>query len=187
MPERPAEAQSAMWVQRTTAAIARGDRPALAELYEEWFDRCYGLARTLTGRDESFCLDVVQDTMLRVIRSLRPMATYGELSAWMTRATHSAALDLLRRESRRGRREAARGRAGSEQATQADERIAWLLARIKDLPAADGDLVALRFGRARSLEAVGTAAGISGDAAHGRIRRTLMRLRRWAKEDSHES
>ena len=82
MPGPGPEIATAAWVQSTTAAVARGDRGALAELYERWFDECYRIARGLTRRDESFCLDVVQETMLRVIRSLRRLETEAQLRAW---------------------------------------------------------------------------------------------------------
>ena len=49
-----------------TAAIARGDSAAFARFYEARFDRAFATARDLTGRDEAFCLDVVQDAMIRV-------------------------------------------------------------------------------------------------------------------------
>ena len=54
-----------------TALIARGDERAFATFYELWFDRALALARSISRRDESFCLDVVQDCMLRVVRMKR--------------------------------------------------------------------------------------------------------------------
>jgi len=45
-------------VLRVTAAIRRGDPEAFAVLYDAWFDRAYAIARTLTRRDESSCLDI---------------------------------------------------------------------------------------------------------------------------------
>lgn len=185
MPERRAEWESAAWVQATTRAIARGDRDALGQFYEAWFNPCYAMARSLTGRDESFCLDVVQETMLRVIRSMREIQSSPALHAWMKRAVHSAALDLLRREARRLRREHLRG-ASQERAAAADDRIAWVAARLAELPAGDGALVSLRLARGQTLESAGAATGLTGDAAHGRIRRALAKLKRWAREGGHE-
>jgi hypothetical protein len=56
---------------RLTRAIARGDRDALATFYNAWFDRSYAAARRLTGRDESFCLDVVRGSAGRQTGSRR--------------------------------------------------------------------------------------------------------------------
>lgn len=183
MPEQPLDND---WVRRTTAAVAKGDRAALAVLYEAWFDRCFSVARSITRRDESFCLDIVQDSMLRVIRSLPRLQTREQLEAWMIRTVHTSALDRLRKDSRRLRREISRGRAESTmQASATDDTIAWVLAKLAEMP--DRSLVGLRVAQGKSLEAVGTAAGISGDAAHGRIRRALERLKRLGREAGHGS
>lgn len=173
-------------VRAMTSAIARGDRDALGAFYEAWFDRAYALARSITRRDEAFCLDVVQEAMLRVVRSMRGMGSQGELERWMTRVVHTAALDLLRRESRRTRRERARSEAdaGQDAAGVAElaERIAWVRARLAELPGEDGALLRARLMDGKTLDGAGAAAGISGDAAHGRVRRALRRLRELGKE-----
>ncbi len=172
---------------RLSRAVARGDREALAEFYSAWFDRCYAAARSITGRDEAFCLDVVQEAMLRVVKSIRPMRSAGELEGWMLRVVGSAAVDCLRRESRRTRRERAvaaksHAAAGPEMLLAADEAADWVRAAVDALPADDRALIADRFGRARTLEQAATSAGMSGGAAHGRLRRTLARLGTLAKE-----
>lgn len=169
-----------------TRGIARGDADALAEFYARWFDRLLALASSLTRRDESFCLDVVQEAMLRVVRCIRPMRSDEDVLRWMTRVVHTTALDLLRREARR----AARERRGTVPASSRDaaadtalgEQIAWVRSRLVELPPHDADLIGLRFSRGASLRAAGDAAGVTGDSAHGRIRRTLARLRTLAKE-----
>lgn len=175
-----------------TGAVGRGDAAAFAAFYEAWFGRVYAAARALTKRDEAFCLDVVQEAMLRVARKMRAMETERDVERWMNRVVHTTALDLLRREARRTRRERAHGsapagNAGSEDAAELTERIAWLRARISELPREDAALLGLRVMRGRTLESAGAAVGVSGDAAHGRVRRAVARLRAIAKEAFGES
>jgi RNA polymerase sigma-70 factor (ECF subfamily) len=161
------------------AAIARGDDAAFSEFYRSWFPRIYAAAVAATGRDESFCLDVVQDTMLRLIRSTPRAASDGELAVWLRKTMISASMDALRAESRRRRREAASstvGGAADERDT--DERLDWLAFEFANLPESDRELLTLRFARGLSLQQSGDATGKSGPAAHGLIRRTLERLRR---------
>ena len=43
----------------------------------------YGYVRRFTRRDESFCLDVVQDAMMRVIRKLTPKDSELQLLGWL--------------------------------------------------------------------------------------------------------
>jgi RNA polymerase sigma factor (sigma-70 family) len=172
---------------RLSRAVARGDRDALAEFYGAWFDRCYESARRLTGRDEAFCLDIVQDAMLRVVRSIRPMDSDGELGAWMSAVVRSAAMDAIRKDSRRARRDRAAtvtppSPSGAGTGVLVEESVAWARGAIEGLAADDRVLLTERFGRGRTLEAAGAAAGLSGGAAHGRLRRALGRLRTLAKE-----
>jgi RNA polymerase sigma factor (sigma-70 family) len=174
-------------VKRVTAAIARGSSAALDEFYRAWFDWAYQMARTLTERDESFCLDVVQESMLRVARSLRGMDGLADLERWMTRVVHTTALDLLRRESRRAARERApradTGGGAAADGVESTERAEWVRGRLAALPAEDRWMVWLRFGRGRTLADTGAAAGIGEQAAHGRIRRALARLRAKTRGD----
>ena len=176
------------------AGIAAGDSGALATFYDQWFDRAYDMARHLTRRDESFCLDVVQEAMLKVIRKLRPslgITSRASLDAWFARVIHTTAIDQLRREARRRGRESAPPRppgehAAASEAVQLAERLNWLMSELSRLEREDASLMNGRFRGERSLEAVGAAHGLSGGAVHGRIRRVLERLRRAGKERFHE-
>jgi RNA polymerase sigma factor (sigma-70 family) len=179
--------------------IGAGDTRALALFYEEWFDRAFDLARTLTRRDEAFCLDVVQDAMMKVIHKLRPglgITTRGSLDAWFARVVHTTAIDQLRREARRRKREVApadreqRARGdvipSADELAHLEERINWLTNEVRRLDSQEASLVAMRFGKDRSLEAVGEEHGMTVGATHGRIRRLLDRLRRTGKERFHD-
>ena len=107
----------------------------------------------------------------------------------MTTAIARAVVDRLRGEQRRRRREqraaAARGDATPGDLSLpllADERAAWLGARLAELPAVERELVRARFADGASVTAVAQAMGLGADAAHGRLRRALERLRRAARE-----
>ncbi len=170
-----------------TALIAAGDERAFATFYELWFDRLLAMARAATRRDEAFCLDVVHDCMLRVVRRLPALSSEAAVAAWLMRALLRGAVDRLRQEARRARREAS---AAAEQASAvtdletdllAREERVWLRARLDELPTADRALLLARFDDGLTLDAVGQTVGVTGDAAHGRIRRLLLRLRAAAK------
>ena len=171
-------------VRTLTRAIAQGDTEAFGAFYETWFDRMLAMARAVSRRDESFCLDIVQDTMLRVVRYLKPMPSEKALTNWIARAVLTATIDRLRRESRRPAREREAAcrllEEGSERVAD-EEQIEWLQAQLEVLPARDQQLIRERFHHGRTLEEVGAAVGLSGHAAHGRIRRIIERLRRAAK------
>lgn len=158
-----------------TRAAARGDPRAFGVLYERWFDRAYAAARQLTGRDENFCLDVVQETMLRAARRMPSLPSEAALSRWLCVAVHRVALDHLRAERRRRGREVGRGEP--HRAAPDEDRIAWLRDRLRELPSEDRFVLGARYFRARTLDQIGTELGTTGDSAHGRLRRLLERLR----------
>ena len=180
-PRRAAPAARVARAHDLTSRIARGDHDALEEFYRLWFDRCLALARSFTRRDETFCLDVVHDAMLRVVRSIRPMSTDTKLERWMTRVVCSAAIDRMRKDARRDRRERTHGHTRTPDAAPtpdlADD-IAWLRARIGELPADDRALLLQRFTRDRTLRAIAESTGTTEAGVHGRIRRLLERLRK---------
>lgn len=164
-----------------TSAIRRGDTAAFETLYELWFDRACAMVRARTGRDEAFCLDAVHDAMVRAIRTIRPMRRREDVDRWMARLVHGSAIDLLRKERRRARREHARPAPAHPVDSPADlaeldEHITALRAELRGLSDADGALLRHRFGLGLTLKQVGRASGLSGQAAHGRIRRAVTRL-----------
>lgn len=173
-------------------AIAAGDEAAFAAFYTAWFPAALALARASSRRDEAFCLDVVQDVMLAVARRMPALRDERAVRAWMTTAVWNAWTDRLRQEQRRQRREQ---RVGAQQAQAAaaepwtvllaGEREQWLAARVAELPASDQALLAARFGESTSVAAAGAAFGLCEDAAHGRLRRVLQRLRQRAAEWWH--
>ncbi|HYE62250.1 MAG TPA: sigma-70 family RNA polymerase sigma factor [Phycisphaerales bacterium] len=187
-PEPPAPAASPLgqaggfdiaWATRGTT---RGDARAFEVLYRAWFGRVYAYARGLTGRDESFCLDVTQEVMLRAARSIPELHTEAALAAWLSRACVSAAVDLVRREQRARRREQAV--ATSEQHADAGMRqdLQWLRDSLRQLPETEHLLLMQRVVNGLTLREAAASVGIGEHAAHGRVRRALQRLRGLAKE-----
>jgi RNA polymerase sigma factor (sigma-70 family) len=169
--------------------IRRGEAAAFTAFYEAWFDGAFALARTVSRRGEDFCLDVVQDVMLKVVNKLPALATEAAVASWMSKAVVSAALDRLRSDQRRQRRETA---VAAVQPVAHDpeplhelaiaERRDWLAAQLAGLPTADRALLCERFYGEQTLAAVGAQFGMNADVAHGRLRRLVLRLQQAAKE-----
>jgi RNA polymerase sigma-70 factor (ECF subfamily) len=80
------------------ALCARGERDALAALYDRYARAAYSLARRIV-RDPSHAEDVVQEAFLAVWRSAgRFDATRARPSTWILTLVHNKAIDVLRRE-----------------------------------------------------------------------------------------
>ena len=172
-------------------SLAAGDEAAFAAFYAAWFAPTLALARAACRRDEAFCLDVVQDVMLAVAKKMPALGTTASIGAWLARSVLRAATDRLRSEQRRRRREERAGTARPATAGEPwhdlaeTERQQWLVARLQELPAGDRALLAARFGAATTVTAAGALQGLGPDAAHGRLRRVLERLRQAAAEWWH--
>ena len=145
-------------------------------------------ARRATGRDEAFCLDVVQDAMLRVVRAIRTLETEEHLRSWLRVVVQSCAYDRLRQEARRCRREqAAADRSnGTGEHDELDERVEWLRRELATLDAPQVRLLVLRYRLGWTLQRIGTALGLKPGAVDGRIARLVTMLRRRAKEHFDE-
>lgn len=84
-------------------AAAEGDARAFERLVRRYHTRIHRWALVVTG-DPDEADDVVQETFLRMQRSLHQYRGEAGFTAWLYRVTRSVALDRLRRTARRDRR-----------------------------------------------------------------------------------
>ena len=83
------------------ALVARGDEPALAELYDRVGRVAYGLAFRVL-RDDRLAEDAVQEAFLGVWRTAAGFrAERAKARTWILTLVHRRAVDLVRREERR--------------------------------------------------------------------------------------
>lgn len=175
-------------IREQTAAIASGDAEALAAFYEQRFDEVYREARRVSGRDEAWCLDIVHDVMLKVVRSMRRLDDEAALRAWLRRVVLSCTYDRFRQESRRTRREKRRATAASEYQHdptvehERHERMTWLREQLAQGTDLDARLVHLRYSMGWTLTRIGQAVGLKPGAVDGRINRYVGRMREQAEE-----
>ena len=167
--------------------MARGDEDAVARFYRAYFDELFQMARRAGGRDESMCLDIVQDSVLRVVRCVRPVKEEHQLRAWLRLVVQSHALDRLRAERRRARREASyveakaaegSSRGGADQV----EQLVWLRAQIARLEPGLCDLIELRYEQSWTLRRIAAWRGSTTGRIDGMLRRALATLQQTARE-----
>ena len=175
-------------IREFTAAIASGDTEAFARLFRERFDDMFADARRATGRDESFCLDVVQDAMIRVIRSMKPLDTEERLRSWLRVVVRSCAYDRLRKEVRQRKWEAVAAKLPRETADRAEteRRLEWLQAELARLDDPSVRLLLMRYRLGWTLQRIGVAFRLRPGAVDGRVRRLTAALRRRAGETYDE-
>lgn len=168
---------------RLTAAIASGDTGAFARFFNEWFEWTRREAARLSGRDDAFCADVVQDAMMRVIRLLKPMDAEDDLRRWLRVVVRSCVYDRLRGEARRRTRErVAAGVPTRQPDPELRGRILWLERELRSMGDANAELLLMRYRFGWSLRRIGRSIGLEPGAVDGRIRRLLRALGRRAAE-----
>jgi RNA polymerase sigma-70 factor (ECF subfamily) len=108
------------------ALVARGDEPALAELYDRVGRIAYGLAYRVL-RDERLAEDAVQEGFLAVWRTAAGyLADRAKARTWILTLVHRRAVDLVRREERRRAEPLDEGEREAVGATGSAEEAAWL-------------------------------------------------------------
>lgn len=182
-PDRPASdaGPSCVWNELVTT-FAAGDGEALGELFELLYDDLVEQIRADTRRDESFAADAVQDAFVKAIRGIPIMQHETEVRAWFRRVALRAAIDRVRSERRRDRRE--RGVASGISAPAGEPvsgELDGLYARLRELDHDSAYLVDTRIRFGWTLERIGRSLGLRPGAVDGRLRRVLTQLR--ASED----
>lgn len=180
-----------------TRAIRAGDPAALSALYLDRFPRLLALAHHLTTRDESFCLDAVQDAFLRIAARLPVLDSPAALDAYLARTLRSVIIDQLRREVARAKADLRTTSCPPAPALQpaptpasslaAAERLAWLRAELAALSSAETAALHARFLSITSPPSSTDHPSPSRHAAWGRLRRVLARLRAAARTAFPES
>ena len=86
------------------ARARRGDAQALETLYRSFAGPVYTLARRMCGSTH-VAEDVLQETFLEVMRSIKSFRGDGSLAGWIRKVAASKALMRLRRDRARGEHE----------------------------------------------------------------------------------
>ena len=158
----------------------RGDEAAFRELVERYIDLVYSAAVRRVGGDADLARDVTQAVFTDLARKARSLRSVELLGGWLHRHTGFVAAGMVRSERRRQIREqeAAHMNALNDSSDTLWQQLAPVLDEtINSLDPPDRQAVLLRFFERRDFRTIGTALGISDDAAQKRVSRALEKLR----------
>jgi RNA polymerase sigma-70 factor (ECF subfamily) len=82
---------------KVTMEMGQGSEDAFNLFYSHYFDRLYQYVLVITHGDEDLTRDVMQDTMVRVIRYIKPFQEEKIFWNWLTKIARTAFIDSLRR------------------------------------------------------------------------------------------
>jgi hypothetical protein len=83
-----------------TAAIRRGDEAAFHTFYEHYCDRLYRYLLVVTHGNEDLSRELMQTTMTKVVRAMKPIADERSFWSWLTTIARNAFLDACRKTRR---------------------------------------------------------------------------------------
>ena len=155
---------------------------SLAAAAERHLDDVYRYVLYLT-RDAQAAEDLTAETFERAVRLWHRFdPTRGSELTWLCQVARTAALDHLRAEERRRRREARYASLGDSAAHDEEQTVSpWLRDALQSLSAADREIVALRVILELDAAAAARVLGITPTACTTRLSRALERLERKAR------
>ena len=151
---------------------------AFAAIVRRYVDLVYSTALRQV-RAPQLAEEVAQSTFIDLARSAATLSPNTLLTAWLYKVAHRTAVDVIRRESRRQRRE----QIAHDLATMNGPPTDWdsieplLDEAMNALGETERTAVLLRYFENQSLRDVGQVLGISEDAAQKRVTRAVERLR----------
>jgi RNA polymerase sigma factor (sigma-70 family) len=155
-----------------------GSEQAFAALVDRHLNLVYATSLRQV-RSPELAEEAAQSVFLSLARNAGSMKPNTILTAWLYRVARHAAIDLVRRESRRQVRE----QMAFESANMKSDSSEWaqieplLDEALEALEETDRNAILLRFFRNKSLREVGEILGTSEEAARKRVSRALEQLR----------
>jgi len=177
-----------------TRAIRAGDSSQFQILFDHFFQAVFREAKRLTGRDEATCLDIVQDTMLKVAYRIKVIDNEPQLAQWIRMVTRTTTYDWLRKELKRNPTTslppmdiADTGFPEAENVRMNDQaRLLWIQEQLSELPPKTRQMINLKYRLGWSLKRIGQRFGLKTGAVDGRIRRAVEQLSKNAELEYHE-
>lgn len=167
--------------------LAAGRLAALDELYDAAASKIYGLALWRTGSEED-AADVVQDVFVRVAEQGGRLAKVRNPRAWIMTVTNRAAIDVIRRRSRR-QTEPLDNCAFLIAVDDDDKRIleaTQVSALLVGLPDTQRVVIYLKHFVGCTLAEIGDIVGVPKFTAASRYRNGIQKLRKLLEGD-HEA
>ena len=170
---------SALWERQLHERLLARDRDALADCYDQYGALVYTVAfRTTTNRATAD--DVTQDVFLKLWKApLELDLSRGTMRSWLGRVAHNRAVDVMRSETSRQRRERAtpdRETPDIGEAFEAVVRSEQVRSALEALPAEQSMAIRLAYFGHMTYQAVALALDIPEGTAKSRIRSGLERM-----------
>lgn len=167
---------------RLARRASKGDRRAIAAIFERYQQELYGFCLGLLGEPQD-AQDALQNTMVKILRALPGEEREISLRPWLYRIAHNEAIEMLRR---RHPTQALDGYLVDRQSSvmeQAEQReqLEWLLKDLADLPERQRAVLVMRELNGLDFAEIGAALDTSGAV----VRQSLYEARRNLEQMDH--
>lgn len=164
-----------------SAYVREGSEAAFGELVRRHLTLVYAAALRQTDGDAHRARDIAQIVFTTLARNAASLSRHPALTGWLYTATRHTAIDLMRSERRRQKREEEAMTmqeisSGSEMTADWEQLRPVLDTAMDELDERDREAVLLRFFENRPFAGVASALRVSEDAARKRVDRALARL-----------
>jgi RNA polymerase sigma-70 factor (ECF subfamily) len=150
-------------------AILGGDADRFSEVVDR-FDRTVRGVIGARVRDPDSVEELTQQTFCRAFRNLAALREHGKLGAWLKRIAERAVADHERR-----RRTVELNPAVAAPAAPPER---WIWDEVAALPAAQREVLRLRYREGRSYREIGRRLGVPPSTVRGRLYQARLALRR---------
>jgi RNA polymerase sigma factor (sigma-70 family) len=157
--------------------LREADQRAFAKLVARHLPLVHSVALRVTG-NPSAAEDVSQLVFCRLAATRSVIREEVSMAAWLHRASRLAALDFIRSEKRRRKREQIAAEHQAMNSNSTWEEISPVLDEVIDrLSPPDRALILARYFQGQSHTSIGRTLGLSEDATRMRVKRALEKLR----------
>ena len=155
-----------------------GDQRALAKIFSDYHQRLYRYCLAIVGNPQD-AEDALQETMIKVLRSLPGEEREIALRPWLYRVAHNESIELLRRRRESVSLEQSEPTAGAALAEQVEvrERLRQLIADLGGLPERQRGVLLMREAAGLDFEEIGAALETTAAAARQTLYEARLGLR----------
>src|SRR3954451_8644347 len=176
----PAALEDAALLQR----VDTGDEAAIEALYERYGGSCYRLARRILD-DAQLAVNVVQQVYMALWRGSGYDPRRGAVSTWLLSVTHHKAVDVVRREGNRRKRQAseqallnvAASGPGPEDEAWSRLRAERTRAALRELPAEQREVLLLAYYGGYTQREIADLTGLPLGTVKSRTLAAMRKLR----------
>ncbi|MGD2122829.1 MAG: sigma-70 family RNA polymerase sigma factor [Gemmatimonadota bacterium] len=154
-----------------------GDGVAVRTLYERYAPRVYAVVRRIAGEDD-LAQDYAQEAWIRAFRALPTFRGDARFSTWLHRIAVNSALQALRKNDTRTRREAPMPEAVAVQPEEGDILLGDLLERAMDrLPDGMRQVLILHDVEGYTHEEIGEFLGVTSGTSKSQLFKARAKMR----------